>query len=1045
MAIPCRNCGAEPRDGARFCDACGSPVAVLDSHAEYKQVTVLFADVVRSMDIAASVGPERLREIMTELFNRCSRTVQRYGGTVDKFTGDGLMVVFGAPVAFEDHALRACRAALDVQKDAKGLSAQVERRDNIALQLRVGLNSGEVITGEIGAGPLAYTAVGEQVGMAQRMETVAVPGGVMVSESTARLVENNAVLGEPELVHIKGSDLPVPARRLLGVATGRRTSRAEATFVGREWEMTALNGLLDRAVKGNGAVVGLVGPPGIGKSRLIREIAARATNLGAEVVTAHCESHTTDVPFHAAASLLRATTGIDDLDAAEARARIRTRFSGADDDDLMILEDLLGIGDPEASLAQIDPDARRRRVTAMVNAAALSRSTPTVYVVEDAHWIDDISESMLVDFAAVVPRTRSLLLITYRPEYAGALARTPRAQTIALEPLDDSQMAQLGAELLGDDRSVAELVDLVADRAGGNPFFAEEIVRDLKERDVLIGGRGCYLCVEPAREVSVPGTLQAVIAARIDRLEPAAKRALNAAAVIGSQFQPETLAALDIEPALTDLVQAELVDQVEFGAIPRYAFRHGLIRAVAYESQLKADRAQLHRRLAATLEQTDQNAPMIAEHYEAAGDAHAAYEWHMRAGAWSSSRDIGTARASWQRAQQVADALPDDDPHRLTMRIAPRTNLCATTFRSADSFTRSGFDELRELCEAAGDKRSLAMAMLGQMSAYMAEGRVAEGVQLASENEALLESIGDPDATLAMLWGPLAVKQETGQMADVLRWAQVGIDIADGDPLRGSLLTGSPLALALVFRGYARLFLGIRGWHNDFEEAVAMAREHDLLTFASVVAYKYAALFLAGSLVVDDDAFAEMEEAFRVAREIGDHNAVGLTTYMLGAALVETRADTARGMQMLAELRAMCDRKQFFKSELPVLDLHAAREDARRGNFDAAFPVMRAAMDTLYGSGQFTFSMWATTVLVIALLERGTNDDMAEAQTVVERLAAAPLDDLAVRDVTLLRLRALLARARGDDVGYGEFRDRYREMAADYGYEGHMALAEEMP
>ena len=263
------------RDGDRFCDACGSPVAASDSHAEYKQVTVLFADVVHSMDIAAAVGAERLREIMGEVFRRSSVIVQRYGGTVDKFTGDGIMAVFGAPIALEDHAVRACRAALDIQTDAQHLAAEVEARDSISLQLRIGLNSGEVITGEIGSGPMAYTAVGEQVGMAQRMESVAPPGGVMVSDSTARLVDTTALLGETEQVHIKGAADPVPAHRLLGMATGRRTDRAEPSFVGRQWEMGALNGVLQRAINGNGSIVGVVGPPGIGKSRIVREMTAR--------------------------------------------------------------------------------------------------------------------------------------------------------------------------------------------------------------------------------------------------------------------------------------------------------------------------------------------------------------------------------------------------------------------------------------------------------------------------------------------------------------------------------------------------------------------------------------------------------------------------------------------------------------------------------------------------------------------------------------------------------------------------------------------------
>ncbi len=267
-ATACRTCGTEPREGARFCDGCGAPVRSSDTRAEYKQVTVLFADVVHSMDIAAAVGAERLREIMTELVDRCAAVVQRFGGTVDKFTGDGIMAVFGAPVALEDHAIRACLAALGIQEEARRLAVDVRERDGFELQLRVGLNSGEVIAGEIGSGALGYTAVGEQVGMAQRMESVAPPGGVMLSASTARLVEGAATLGDAELVQIKGADAPVPARRLLGVSDrDRSVAASQSALVGRRWEMSAVEGLLDRAVDGHGAVVTVVGSPGIGKSR----------------------------------------------------------------------------------------------------------------------------------------------------------------------------------------------------------------------------------------------------------------------------------------------------------------------------------------------------------------------------------------------------------------------------------------------------------------------------------------------------------------------------------------------------------------------------------------------------------------------------------------------------------------------------------------------------------------------------------------------------------------------------------------------------------
>ena len=216
----CQACGTELLENARFCPGCGSPVAEPAAHAEYKQVSVLFADVVHSMDIAAAVGAERLREIMAELVDRCTKVVHRYGGTVDKFTGDGIMAVFGAPIAMEDHAFRACLTALGVQEEIKRLASDVRERDAVELQLRVGLNSGQVIAGEIGSGPFRYTAIGEQVGMAQRMESVAPPGGVMLSESTARLVQHATLLADAEEVHFKGSDVPVLARRLLGMADG---------------------------------------------------------------------------------------------------------------------------------------------------------------------------------------------------------------------------------------------------------------------------------------------------------------------------------------------------------------------------------------------------------------------------------------------------------------------------------------------------------------------------------------------------------------------------------------------------------------------------------------------------------------------------------------------------------------------------------------------------------------------------------------------------------------------------------------------------------
>jgi hypothetical protein len=271
---------------------------------------------------------------------------------VNQFTGDGIMAVFGAPVALEDHAVRACLAALGVQEEAKRLAVEVAGRDGVDLQLRVGLNSGQVIAGEIGSGALGYTAIGEQVGMAQRMESVAPPGGVMLSESTARLVEGAATVGESELVQIKGADEPVAARRMLGMDEQHRSARrAESTLVGRRWEMSAVDGLLERAIDGHGAVVGVVGPPGIGKSRLVRELSSTASARGVEVFTTFCESHTNQIPFHTIARLLRVAFEVEGLDTRVARDGLRDRIADADPEDLLLLDDLLGITDPDVELA----------------------------------------------------------------------------------------------------------------------------------------------------------------------------------------------------------------------------------------------------------------------------------------------------------------------------------------------------------------------------------------------------------------------------------------------------------------------------------------------------------------------------------------------------------------------------------------------------------------------------------------------------------------------------------------------------------------------
>jgi hypothetical protein len=553
--------------------------------------------------------------------------------------------------------------------------------------------------------------------------------------------------------------------------------------------------------------------------------------------------------------------------------------------------------------------------------------------------------------------------------------------------------------------------------------------------------------------VSVPATVQAAIAARIDRLQAPARRTLNAASVVGARFGAELLAALGIDAVFDELLSAELIDQVRFTPIAEYAFRHALIRAVAYESQLKSDRAEWHRRLAAAIQESapgsvEENAAPIAEHLQAAGEVHAAYGWHMRAAAWSINRNIDAACLSWQRARRIADQLPADDPNQLSMRIAPTAMLCATEWQSRGAHERWGsFPELRELCDAAGDKVSLAIGMTGQATETLYAGR-SQGSRLASEQMELLESVGDPNLTMALAVPAFAIWFSAGEFGEVLRWSQTVVDLADGDPVKGAGFgVASPLAATLAWRGSARWWLGRPGWRQDLHDALAMARDsHDPTIVAGVIAWTYGLGFQYGVLPADDSAVRAIEEAVQTAAESSSDLVLALAEYTLGVALLnrDAAADRHRGLELMVHFREICLRERCLFL-IPVADLWAARDTAAHGDRDAAIPVMRQAVDEMHQAGGLSYGLWGAGVLVETLLERGADGDLTGAQAAIDRLVNVRADkDSTMREITLLRLRALLARARGDDVGYRDLANRYRTMAKSLGFEGHIAWAEAM-
>jgi len=742
--------------------------------------------------------------------------------------------------------------------------------------------------------------------------------------------------------------------------------------------------------------------------------------------------------------LLRAVFGVGAVPAEAGRARVRAKIPGAGAEDLLLLDDLLGIRDPETVLPDITPEARRRRLVKLIESVALHRAEPALYVVEDAHWIDSVSEALLADFAAAVPRMRAMLLVIYRPEYAGTLSSITGSHQLSLVPLDDSHTAELVGALLGPDPSVLGLAVVIAERAAGLPFAAEEIVRDLAERGVLEGLPGSYVCVRPQADIQVPASVQAIISARIDRLTATAKRTLNAAAVIGLRFDQQLLESLMESTDLMPLIEAELIEQIAFTPQARYAFCHPLIQAVAYESQLKSGRSELHRRVAAVLQRTHgrytgQEAAIVATQYAAAGDLRDAFDWHMQAATWYGTRDIRAARKSWELARDVADRLPDDEPERLAMRIGPRAMLCGSTFQVGGTPSDTGFDELRELTTAAGDKRSLVLGMAGHLTALTFNSRNSEDAEVASEFATLVESIGDPALTVGLFYAGAQAKWEAGQASESLRLTQRVIDIADGDATMGDFLIGSPLAFALTVKGAAGMFLGRGGWRDDMEAGIALVRAVDEGAAPFAHLYKYQAALQNGAVLPTAADVARASEDMELVEQSGNNTALAYALLNRATTLIHTDANRAPGLECLTRARELFVAEKLTVSLRRMVDIEFARERARSGDVDAAIDSATTVLDEQFECGEVIFRGPATAVLVEALLSRGSAADLEAAHHAVDRLAAVPTEPgFVLFELPVLRLRSLLARARRDEAGHHRFTQRCLTLAREAGYEAYL-------
>jgi len=601
----CPACAHALRSDARFCDVCGAQMPVVGVGAqvagpnprpptpvlsrvegpaprsytpkhladkilqsksalegERKQVTVLFADVKGSMELAEQVDPEEWHKILDRFFQILTDGVHRFEGTVNQYTGDGIMALFGAPIAHEDHAQRACYAALHLRDELRRYADALRVSDGLSFFVRIGLNSGEVVVGTIGDDlRMDYTAQGHVVGLAQRMEQLAEPGCVCLTQHTAALVSGYFALRDLGELSIKGLREPLRVHALEGVGTLRTrldVSRARgfSRLVGRADEMAALELALKQATDGRGQVVGIVGEPGVGKSRLCFEFTERCRARGVPIYDAHCPAHGKTLPFLPMLELLRSYFGITDGDSDEAaRKKIAGTLVLVDPtfhEVIPLVFDFLGVPDPERPAPRIDPEARQRQLFAFVRRLLQHRARDAVILLlDDVHWIDPASDAFLAQLADVVPGTHFLLTLNFRPEYRAAWMGKSSYQQLPLYPLGPEAAAQLLGELLGSDPSVAVVTPRIAERTGGNPFFIEEVVQALVEAGRLTGAKGAYRLATPVDEITIPATVQAVLAARIDRLGEREKAVLQAAAVIGKEFSEPVLRAVlaPIEPS----------------------------------------------------------------------------------------------------------------------------------------------------------------------------------------------------------------------------------------------------------------------------------------------------------------------------------------------------------------------------------------------------------------------------------------------------------------------------------------------------------------
>jgi class 3 adenylate cyclase len=876
----CPSCGTSCSAGAKFCKKCRTPLdgqavaktserdprsytpkhlaeKILTSRSalegERKQVTVLFADVKGSMDLAEQLDPEEWHRILDGFFQILTDGVHRFEGTVNQYTGDGIMALFGAPIAHEDHARRACLAVLHLREALRSYTDEVRRTHAMSFAARMGLNSGEVVVGRIGDDlRMDYTAQGYTVGLAQRMEQLAEPCGAYLTADTARLVEGYFALRSLGKVALKGSSEPVDVYALEGLGSLRdhfEVSRARglSKFVGRNAELATLEAALGRSLEARGQTVGVVADAGTGKSRLCFEFVERCRSRGFPVFEARGVAHGRRVPMLPMLELLRTYFGVKEGDSALAvREKIAGRLLLLDEslrDDLPIFFNLLGVPDPHRPQPTMAPEVLQRRSYAALRAIVRAdgqREKPGILLFEDLHWLDAESDGYLAQIIEATEATRGLALVNYRPEYRAAWMQSPSFMRLPLVPLGEEAVRELLADLLGDHPSVSGLATIVHQRASGNPFFVEEIVQTLVETGALQGVKGAYRLVRPAGDLTLPATVQAVLAARIDRLPEREKRLLQQASVIGKKFSERVLTRIcglgdaELQVAIRALRDSEFLYEESLFPHVEYAFKHPLTQEVADHSQLKERRAETHALVARVLEELsgdrlDEEAALIAHHWEEAGENLAAAYWHARAARWIGVRNYREAFSHWRRVVALIGDT-DESSDAIRLRVEARRTLLMLGFRigipenDAAAIFAAGQRDLQRL----GDDSSLAILINTYGGLRQNAGAIDEYLALAVEADRIAARSGNREAHVAVGSDHFYALYTKGRLAESLLVVEDLRERSRGDVSLGTALVGvSGYIFSYVVGAYPLIEMGrLRDAEMCLRRGLELAKEH---------------------------------------------------------------------------------------------------------------------------------------------------------------------------------------------------------------------------